>query len=406
MLLLKQLGASASGISRRSFFQMLEKYCKCVKQIAITSEFDISAGDIFRKLEVGEFVEVLEGPKIDASDEIQVARVKAKAVTDGATGWITVKGNQGTPYLEDTTKPCLYATESVALQDGFASEGTNDLRKLTSFEVVEVLEGPKKEIVGSASRAKGKASDGAVGFFTVKSKQGAELAVPGKSTYTTLSAIALTDNFDIKACKVVRKLAKGEVLTVIEGPVEDGPAGVSRIKVSAKKDGKEGWVTTKGNAGTKYAEETGKTYTITKPTPMHSSFSSESETVRMLSAEESIEVLEDPRDEQGEPPVRIRVRCVSDGTVGWATLKGSNLKSWKPHYRCVKGTGIGDALEVSNADLVRHLEVGETLSVVEGPRLDAEVGVARLKCKADSDGVVGWVTLAGNQGTQFLEVVA
>merc|ERR1712187_941416 len=122
------------------------------------------------------------------------------------------------------------------------------------------------------------------------------------------------------------------------------------------------------------------TFTITKPTPMQSAFSSESETVRMLSAEESIEVLEDPREEQGEPPVRIRVRCVSDGTVGWATLKGSNLKPWKPHYRCVKGTGIGDALEVSNAEPVRPLAVGETVSGLDGPRVDEVVGVARRKC--------------------------
>merc|ERR1712060_357879 len=118
----------------------------------------------------------------------------------------------------------------------------------------------------------------------------------------------------------------GEVLTVTEGPVEDGPAGVSRIKVSAKKDDKEGWVTTKGNAGTKYAEETGKCFIISRPTPLQKDFSSESETIRMLAEQDTLDLLEGPRDEQGEPPVRVRGRSLNDGAIGWVTLKGSNLK--------------------------------------------------------------------------------
>merc|ERR1719506_1438329 len=109
---------------------------------------------------------------------------------DGATGWITVKGNQGTAYLEETEKPCYFATETVPMQDGFQSEGCNELRALRPLEVIEVLEGPRKEAVGVAIRAKGKASaDGAVGWFTLKSKQGATLAQPGQSCYTTTSAI-------------------------------------------------------------------------------------------------------------------------------------------------------------------------------------------------------------------------
>jgi hypothetical protein len=403
-LCLLQIGASSSSIGRRSFFQMLEKYCKCVKEIAVTPEFDITAGDPLRKLELGEFIEVLEGPRTEDDADPPIPRVRGKAMTDGIVGWVTLKGNQGTAFLEESLKPSYYATDTVTMQDGFASEGTNELRALKPYEVIEVLEGPKKEIVGSALRAKGKASDGTVGWFTIKSKQGNDLAQPGKSTWSCTSAIALTDNMDIKACKVIRKLQKGEILSVLEGPTADANSGVERIRVKAKKDDKEGWVTTKGNAGTKYAEETGKCFIISKPTPLQKDFSSDSETIRMLADQEVVDLMEGPRDEQGEPPVRIRGRSLNDGAIGWVTLKGSNLKPWKPHYRCVHGTGMGDALDVATAEPLRRLEVGELLEVVEGPRVETELGVVRVKGRAESDGVVGWVTVAGNQGTKFLEV--
>lgn len=405
-LLWQQAGATSSGLGRRSFFRLLERYYRCVKEIAITSEFDIGAGDTVRKLNLQEVVEVLEGPRIDEEGEVKVPRVRAKALTDGASGWITVKGNQGTAFLQDTTRPCYYSKEAVAMQDGFASEGSRELRVLKPYEVIEVIEGPKKEEVGVAVRAKGKSSqDDAVGWFTLKSKAGVTLAQPGKSSYTTIAGIALTDNMDIKNCKVVRKLLKGEILMVTEGPLEDEASQVTRIKVKAKKDGKEGWVTIKGNSGTKYAEETGRFYSITKSTPLTEAFESDSASIRMLAEEEALELIEGPKEEKSEAPMRVHGRCVSDGTTGWVTLKGGNLEPWAPRYRCVAGTGIGDALEVGNAEALRRLEVGETIEVVEGPRIDAEVGVVRVKGRADSDGVTGWVTLAGNQGTQFLEVM-
>jgi len=317
-----------------------------------------------------------------------------------------VKGNQGTEFLEETGRPCYFATEAVPMQDGFISEGCKELRPLKPLEVIEVLEGPRKEAVGVAIRAKGKvSSDGAIGWFTLKNTQGVTLAEPGQSCYTIIAAVALTDNMDIKACKVMRKLAKGEALMVLEGPLEDTNAGVTRIKVVAKKDNKEGWVTTRGNAGSRYAEETGRFYTISRSTSLQKAFGSDSETVRMLAEKEALEILEGPSEERSEAAVRIRGRCVSDGTTGWVTLKGHNLELWEPHYRCVSGTVINDALEVSTAEALRRLEPGEILEVVDGPRIDTEVGVVRVQARAESDGVVGWVTLVGNQGTQFLEVI-
>merc|ERR1712000_479375 len=127
---------------------------------------------------------------------------------------------------------------------------------------------------------------------------------------------------DIKDCKVLRKLDRGEVLSVLEGPIEDGNSGVQRIRVSATKDKAEGWVTVKGNAGSVYCEETGKSYNVTREVALQKSFPSESAEVRMLAAGEAIEFLEGPREEKSEPVMRVKGRAVSDGKIGWLSMKG------------------------------------------------------------------------------------
>lgn len=326
-LLLDQ-GDSAQ-LSRRRFFKMLERFYKCVKDIAITSEFDIKSSSNVRKLEVGELLEVLEGPKGD--ETLGVTRVRARALSDGKTGWITGKGNQGTPFLEETSKPFYAVVEPVALQEGFPSEGSKELRVLKADEVIEVLEGPRKEVVGNAVRARGKAaSDGATGWFTVKSRQGDVVSQPGKSTFRCTQGIALTDGPNIKECKVLRKLDKGEVVLALDDPVSDELAGVMRVKARALKDNMEGWLTTRGNAGSTYAEEAGRHYVVARTTPLQSTFASEGKTMRVLAEGESIELLEGPREERSEPAVRLRGRAVADGSVGWVTLKNANLRPWTP----------------------------------------------------------------------------
>jgi len=127
----------------------------------------------------------------------------------------------------------------------------------------------------------------------MKNKQGEAFAEPGRSCYTIVAAIALTDAMDIKNCKVLRKLDRGEVLMALEGPTDDGNSGVQRIRVSAMKDKAEGWVTIKGNAGSVYAEETGKNYNMTKESILQKKFQSDSETIRTLAVGEQSKLWKD-----------------------------------------------------------------------------------------------------------------
>merc|ERR1712050_753458 len=134
----------------------------------------------------------------------------------------------------------------------------------------------------------------------------------------------------------------GEMFTVLEGPVED--AGVFRVRMSCASDGKEGWVTTKGNAGTVYAEPSAKHYSVLREMPLQKGHPSRtSETVRQLEVGEALEVLEKPKPEQFAPEVRIKGKAVTDGATGWLTLSARTAKPWSASYKCRVATPIHDA---------------------------------------------------------------
>jgi len=296
------------------------------------------------------------------------------------------------------------------MEDGFASEGCNEVRTLKAGEVIEVLEGPRKEEVSVTLRVRAKAlSDGATGWFTLKSKHGQDFAEPGKITYTTTASIALTDVLDLKECSVIRKLDKGEVLMVLEGPVDDesqGSAGnVSRIKVRAVKGGSEGWVTVKGNAGTVFAEESGQQHVVTKATALQTDVKIDTSlNMRMLVEQELVQILEGPKEQKSEPAVRVRGCSLTDGKIGWSTLRNGNLKQWSSNYRCASATQLDNGPDSNQAGAVRALAVGESLQLLEGPR--EVTGMLRIKVRAENDEAVGWVSITGAGGKPvFVECI-
>merc|ERR1712190_435797 len=73
---------------------------KVVKETIMTSEFalDAGVGQASRKLKQGEVVEVREWPKKEEKSGLM--RMKCKARSSGAIGWVTTVGNQGNVYLE------------------------------------------------------------------------------------------------------------------------------------------------------------------------------------------------------------------------------------------------------------------------------------------------------------------
>jgi len=385
------------GLGRRKLFEFLQQYFEVAKPIAITSEFEISKGKSLRKAELGETLEVLEGPKTD--EKLGMARVKARSLNDNLEGWITLKGNQGTPFLKEKPKP-YYTTckkEVVLSRD---IRGAEEVRKLRLDEVLELLEGPKKETFEPAMRVRAKAAlDEKMGWLTTTDKFGVVCAEADGKQYTCTAAIAMTDNLDIKACKVLRKLAVGELFVAVEGPIEEAEAGVTRVKGRALKDEVVGWITMKGNAGTVYAEVSSKHYSIIKQVPLQRSKASTSETFRMLAQGEAVEVMEGPMQLTFAPEIRVRCRALTDGVEGWVTVDDT-VRLWSPHYTCKKAVPMQDSLGLEGATLVRQVEVGERLDMVEGPT--EEGGELRIKATARKDNSVGWVTVRDKDGNRLL----
>ena len=72
------------------------------------------------------------------------------------------------------------------------------------------------------------------------------------------------------------------------------------------------------------------------------------------------------------------------------------------YYKCVKATVLTEHIMIKSKT-IRRLEMSEVLEVIEGPTKEEGVNVQRVKVQAVNDAAMGWATIAGNQGTLFLE---
>jgi len=397
MLLTRQI--EVGGIGQRSFLQFLQKYFKATQDIAITTTFDVIGNKEkpVRKALMDELFEVLEGPTLDAASGLE--RIRAKALSDGVEGWVSVKGNQGKVFLTETKKPLFQCLKDITLEKDFLS-GSGDVRTVKSEEVLELLEGPRKETLGSAMRIRGKtADDSKIGWVTMKDKTGKSFLEKEGKSYTCTATVAITDVFDIKTCKVLKKLAVDDVFTISEGPVAEEGTGVERVKGKRAKDDVEGWITVKGNAGTSYAKVNEKLYTVMHEVTMQSQFKSDSSTVKTLKVGEAVEVMDGPKEEKLDPANRAKVRTSGDGTAGWISMKSDNVKKWTSSYKFLKAGSLY-AQKGSKEAVVREATIGEFLELTEGP---VEVdGLMWLKGQMKKDGAVGWTTIKGADGGKLL----
>merc|ERR1711933_554725 len=104
---------------------------------------------------------------------------------------------------------------------------------------------------------------------------------------------------------------------------------------------------------------------------------------------------------------------------GWLPVAGNQgtvfLVEANNQFRVVKETILTESFELDGGgskdatrklkDTTRKLREGEVVEVREWARKEEKSGLMRMKCKAKSDGSIGWVTTVGNQGTVFLEVI-
>eukprot|EP00913_Durusdinium_trenchii_P024432 g22935.t1 len=300
-----------AGISRFAFLDLVEEYRKCVKEVAVTATSEVKSSTT-RKLEIDEVVQVLglpstaRAPSISRAEEASgLLRARCRILRDNIEGYVTLNGTQDA---------------SSAQQLGTASRG----------ERLEVLEGPRLEETTQVTRARGKATkDGLVGWVLFKDETG-RCFFELQDLLLCKGSVALTDSFDIGACKAIRKLEVGETLQSLEerrkAPQQDESRSLTRIKVKALSDGKEGWATSQGNQGTLYVMETNRHFTCAESVDLEAS---PGKALRRLEVGESFELLQDPTVEMRPGKRFARGRCSSNAQPGegWFAL-GDHVQPW------------------------------------------------------------------------------
>merc|ERR1719413_86621 len=192
----------------------------------------------------------------------------------------------------------------------------------------------------------------------------------------------MTDGEDIKTCKVIRKLAVGEQFVASGDPVKDAETGITRLPGKAEKDEKSGWITTLGNGGTVYAE---------KDVELQDKFQTAgAKKIKVLEVGEVIQLLE-TKEDKTPPENRVKLRCLSDGQVGWVSKAA--LKPNGTAYKCIDKVSLSDAragANIEGAKVLREINKGGVVELLEGPSREGEE--IRIKCAA-KDGLIGWLTL-------------
>jgi len=157
----------------------------------------------------------------------------------------------------------------------------------------------------------------------------------------------------------------------------------------------------------KFAELIRLFYKVTKASVLTAEVGIKSKTLRRLDLAEVVEALDAPKKDEDVGVTRMRCKAISDGQEGFVTISGNQgtvfLQPGGNSYKCIKDTFITADLSVADGKNVRKIRVGEIADVLEFPTMDESCNVKRIKVKAKSDGATGWVTIAGNQGTPFME---
>jgi hypothetical protein len=138
---------------------------------------------------------------------------------------------------------------------------------------------------------------------------------------------------------------------------------------------------------------------------------STSTVVKRLEVNDVVQVLDGPLKDPAIGILRVSAKSVVDGTEGWISVTGnqgtSYLEEGGNFFKVVKDTLMTDSFESNGSTelTARKLKDGDILEVYEWPRKNEASGQLRLKGKVRNDGAIGWVTLTGNTGDIFLEIV-
>jgi len=153
-------------ISRDHFMRIVRIFYKVVKDIVLSDNLLIDQSQQIRRMDIGEVMEVFQGPMLDPS--VGVYRIHGRALKDGVVGWVTVAGNQGITYLLPGGNVFKVVSPVEMTEDVKDTEGQGKVRMLKEGEILEVMEWARTSSSAlGVTRVRAKAQDdGAVGWAT------------------------------------------------------------------------------------------------------------------------------------------------------------------------------------------------------------------------------------------------
>merc|ERR1711865_1366241 len=177
------MGAEDDSISKETFLRFVRCFMKVVKETVVTEALEIKSKTL-RRLELGDVVTVLEGPVSEGT--VDVSRARVLVMKDDLEAWVTVSGNQGTPFLVEGGGQFRVIKETV-LTDSFDPAATQEetrklkqtTQKLKVGELVDVYEWPRKEEPSGLIRMKCRTHKPVqVGWATTMGNQGTVFLEP------------------------------------------------------------------------------------------------------------------------------------------------------------------------------------------------------------------------------------
>jgi len=166
------------SISPDTFKGIMRVMMKVMKDVAITETFSIKDTKTVRRLDIGEVIEVVDGPRKEEATD--VTRVHARAMSDGAEGWVTTEGNHGTVFLKEGGNTFKVVKDTI-LTECFQIDASKEesrkvkesTRKLKAGEILDVREWGRTQEDTGLTRMKCKVrSDGMVGYVTTVGNTG------------------------------------------------------------------------------------------------------------------------------------------------------------------------------------------------------------------------------------------
>mmetsp|Transcript_37860 Transcript_37860/g.66732 ORF Transcript_37860/g.66732 Transcript_37860/m.66732 type:complete len:702 (-) Transcript_37860:137-2242(-) len=165
--LFEHIANGLPSITAERFFEFARLFYKVSRATNLSSTLGATSKAI-RKLDQGEIVELMSGPKTD--EKVSLLRAHCRSLAKGDEGWVTITNSQGTSLLE----PCgifFACAKAVPLTNSLSVDDGVTIRELPKGELVEAVGVPMLDESSGTVRMECKAkSDSMSGFVTLHVK--------------------------------------------------------------------------------------------------------------------------------------------------------------------------------------------------------------------------------------------